>query len=35
MERTYRTQLRTEIYETYILHMKNLSKINDDDRTKT
>jgi len=31
MERKYRIQLRTEIYGTYILHMKNLSKIDDDE----
>ena len=31
MERTYRIQLRTEIYGTYILHMKNLSEADDDE----
>ena len=31
MEKTYRIQLRTEIYGTYILHMKNLSEADDDE----
>ena len=31
MEKTYRIQLRTEIYGTYILQMKNLSETDDDE----
>ena len=31
MERTYRIQLRTEIYGTYILRMKNLSDTDDEE----